>query len=236
MDGDGKTLVSEYSQFCPIAKAMELLDERWTVLVVRELLSGSHHFNEIRSGNPRMSTGLLAKRLRTLVRHGLVERHEEGGRVRYTLTAAGEELGPIVEAIGVWGTRWAADLGDRDLDPQVLLWDVHYNIDHAALPPGRTVVRFDFPEAEPHLRSWWLVLTHDEADICDVDPGHDVDLVVVADLRALTGVWMGDRTWPDALRAGQVSITGPAALRRAFPAWLKLSMFAAVPRVAPAHD
>ncbi len=224
--------MSEYSQFCPIAKAMELLDERWTILIVRELLSGSSHFNEIRSGNPKMSSALLAKRLRTLVRYELVERHEDGNRVSYSLTPAGLELRPIVEAIGIWGTRWAADLGDQDLDPQVLLWDVHYNIDHAVLPPGRTVVHFAFPEVEAHLQDWWLVLTADEADICDADPGHEVDVRVRADLRVLTAVWMGQRTWADALRERAITIGGPEALRRAFPTWLKLSMFAGVPRVA----
>ncbi|HEX9766870.1 MAG TPA: helix-turn-helix domain-containing protein [Nitriliruptorales bacterium] len=229
---DGKTFVSEYSQFCPIAKAMELLDERWTILILRELLSGSQHFNQILSGNPKMSSALLAKRLRMLVRYELVDRREDGNRVVYTLTPAGLELRPIIEAIGVWGTRWAADLGDNDLDPQVLLWDVHYNIDHDALPVGRTVVQFVFPEVEPGLRDWWLVLTADEADVCDVDPGYDVDVTVNADLRALTAVWMGDLGWPDVLRDGRVSIDGSETLRRAFPTWLKLSMFAGVPRVA----
>ncbi|MEX2557567.1 MAG: helix-turn-helix domain-containing protein [Actinomycetota bacterium] len=223
--------MSEYSQFCPIAKAMELLDERWTILIVRELLSGSSHFNEIRSGNPKMSSALLAKRLRTLVRYELVDRHEDGNRVAYSLTPAGLELRPIVEAIGIWGTRWAADLGDQDLDPQVLLWDVHYNIDHGILPPGRTVVQFVFPKVEPHVRNWWLVLTADEADVCDADPGHDVDVTVTADLRAFAAVWMGDRTWPNVLGEGAISIDGSETLRRAFPSWLKLSMFAGVPRV-----
>lgn len=225
--------MSEYSQFCPIAKAMELLDERWTLLIVRELLSGSQHFNEIRSGNPRISPALLTKRLRTLERYELVERHEDGHRVRYSLTRAGAELFPIVEAIGVWGTRWAADLGDRDLDPQVLLWDVHYNIVHEALPPGRTVVHFVFPEADRDQQRWWLVLTAEEADVCQSDPGHHVDVTVTADLRALTAVWMGDRTWTDVLREGSVALQGASALRRAFPSWLKLSMFADVPRVSP---
>lgn len=225
--------MSAYGQFCPVAKAMELLDERWTLLVIRELLCGSRHFNEIRSGNPKMSTSLLSKRLRTLTRYGLVTRRKDGHRVIYTLTPAGEELRPIVEGLGVWGTRWAANLGEEDLDPQLLLWDMHFNIDHDALPPGRTVVQFAFPKLEPKRRSWWLVLTADEADVCDADPGHDVDVIVTADLRALTALWMGERTWPDVLRAGTVKLQGIQSLRRAFPSWLKLSMFADVPRVAP---
>lgn len=223
--------MSEYSQFCPIAKAMELLDERWTLLIVRELLSGSQHFNEIRSGNPRISTSLLAKRLRTLQRYELVQREVDDRGVTYSLTPAGQELFPIVEAIGVWGTRWAADLGDGDLDPQVLLWDVHYNIDQDLLPQGRTVVHFVFPGADRGQQDWWLVLTAAEADVCQVDPGHEVDVTVTADLRALTAVWMGDRDWADVLREGSVTIAGAPLLQHAFPTWLKLSMFAGVPRV-----
>lgn len=114
----------------------------------------------------------------------------------------------------------------------MLLWDVHYNIDHEVLPSGRTVVQFVFPSADRDQRDWWLVLTAAEADVCDSDPGHDVDLVVTADLRALTAVWMGDRAWVAALRDGDISIAGNVQLRRAFSTWLKLSMFAGVPRVA----
>ena len=62
---------SSYQQFCPVAKAMELLDERWTMLVVRELLAGSTHFNELRRGVPKMSPTLLSKRLQQLIRAGL---------------------------------------------------------------------------------------------------------------------------------------------------------------------
>lgn len=225
-----------YGQFCPVAKAMELLDERWTLLIVRELLCGSRHFNEIRNGNPKMSTALLSKRLRMLTRYGIVDRREEGNRVAYTLTPAGEELRPIVEGLGVWGTRWASDLGEQDLDPQVLLWDIHFNIDHTALPLGRTVVQFTFPDVEAGLRDWWLVLTADDADVCDTDPGHGVDVTVQADLRALISVWMGGIAWADAQRAGTVTVHGAEALRRALPSWLKLSVFAAVPRVTSPQD
>jgi len=125
--------VPSYHQFCPVAKAMELLDERWTLLVVRELVTGSEHFNELRRGLPRMSPTLLSKRLQQLTRAGVVERTDDG---RYVLTAAGEELRPVVEALGGWGVRWIGELGDADLDPQLLLWDMHRNVDHTAVPKG----------------------------------------------------------------------------------------------------
>src|SRR4051812_39753807 len=110
---------SSYHQFCPVAKAMELLDERWTLLVIRELAAGSEHFNDLRRGLPRMSPTLLSKRLQQLSRAGLVERHADGTDVRYVLAPAGRELEPIVAALGMWGMRWVGELGDADLDPKL---------------------------------------------------------------------------------------------------------------------
>lgn len=211
---------------------MELLDERWTLLVVRELLCGSERFNDLRRGVPRMSPTLLSRRLQQLVRAGVVERRTDGPEVRYVLTQAGAELRPVVEAIGVWGTRWIGELGDEDLDPKLLLWDMHRNIDPDAVPGGRTVVRFRFHDVAPRLRDWWLVINGGEADVCDEDPGYDVAVTVTGDLRSLVEVWRGDRTWATAVRAGTVALDGPSEIRRAVPRWFTLSDFAPVPRPA----
>lgn len=221
---------SGYYQFCPVAKAMELLDERWTLLVVRELLSGSEHFNELRRGLTRMSPTLLSRRLHRLVRAGVVERRVDGHDVRYVLTQAGEELRPVVEALGAWGIRWIGEIGDEQLDPKLLLWDMHRNIDRAAVPPGRTVVRFRFPDVPGDLRDWWLVITREDSDVCDADPGYDVAVTVTGDLRRMVEIWRGDRTWAAGLRAGDVAVAGPAVLCRAVPTWFTLSRFASVPR------
>lgn len=221
---------SSYHQFCPVAKAMELLDERWTLLVVRELVTGSTHFNELRRGVPRMSPTLLSKRLHELVLAGVVERRSDRGDVEYVLTPAGRELRPVVEAIGVWGTRWIGELGDQDLDPKLLLWDMHRNINHAAVPSGRSVVEFRFPDVPAKSRTWWLVITADEADVCDTDPGYPVAVTVTASLRRLTEIWRGDLSWSAALRSGEVEVDGPSALRRAVPDWFALSQFASVAR------
>ncbi|SBT68180.1 transcriptional regulator, HxlR family [Micromonospora sediminicola] len=221
---------ASYHQFCPVAKAMELLDERWTLLVVRELVSGSERFNELRRGLPRMSPTLLSRRLHQLVRAGVVERRVEGGDVRYVPTAAGRELRPVLEALGAWGVRWIGELGDADLDPKLLLWDMHRHVDHDAVPPGRTVVRFRFRDVPTTQRDWWMVIAAGEADVCDIDPGHDVAVTVTADLGALVQVWLGDLEWAAALRGGAVEVAGPEALRRAAPGWFTLSPFAAVPR------
>jgi DNA-binding HxlR family transcriptional regulator len=223
---------SSYHQFCPVAKAMELLDERWTMLIIRELVTGSQHFNELRRGVPRMSPTLLSKRLSQLARAGIVERQDYGGDVRYLLTAAGRELRPVVEALGVWGIRWIGEIGDQDLDPKLLLWDMHRNIDHDATPAGRTVVEFTFADLPASSRHWWLVINPDDADVCDNDPGYPVAVTVTARLRHMTEVWRGDVSWPDALRSGTVAIQGPEKLRRAVPRWFTLSVFAPVARPA----
>lgn len=219
-----------YGQFCPVAKAMELLDERWTLLVVRELVCGSRHFNELRRGVPRMSPALLSKRLQRLARAGIVERRPGHARVEYVLTDAGRELQPIVEALGSWGVRWIGDLGDEDLDPHLLLWDVHRHVDLAAVPDGRTVVHFAFTDVPAGHRGWWLVVTRDGADVCDADPGHPVTVTIEASLRGLVRVWRGDRTWDAAVRAGEITVRGPAPVRRLVPSWFTLSDFAGVPR------
>jgi DNA-binding HxlR family transcriptional regulator len=223
---------SSYHQFCPVAKAMELLDERWTMLIVRELVAGSRHFNELRRGLPRMSPTLLSKRLHQLVRAGIVDRRADGNQVYYLLTPAGHELRPVVDALGAWGIRWMGEIGDEDLDPKLLLWDMHRNIDHAAIPRGRTVVQFRFPDALPKTRDWWLVITPDEADVCDADPGHPVAVTVTVSLRRMVEIWRGDRAWSEALRSGAVEMHGPKTLCRGLPQWFTLSTFASVPRPA----
>ena len=221
---------ASYHQFCPVAKAMELLDERWTMLVVRELVAGSTRFNDLRRGVPRMSPTLLSKRLGQLVRAGVVDRVEAGGEVHYRLTEAGQELRTVVEALGAWGVRWVGNLGDADLDPRLLMWDMHRHVDHGAVPSGRTVIRFRFPDASRGERDWWLVIAAGEVDVCDHDPGHPVAVAVTGSLRRMVAVWRGDTTWAAALRSGDLVLEGPATARRALPRWFTPSTFAPVTR------
>lgn len=219
-----------YRQFCPVAKAMELLEGRWTLLIVRELVEGTTRFNDLRRGVPRLSPSLLSKRLSQLERAGVLERLVRDNEVHYVVTPAGKELRAVVEAMGQWGTRWVGELGDEDLDPRLLLWDMHRRVDHAAVPEGRTVIRFAFTEPEIHERTWWLVLTPAEADVCDADPGFPPALSVHTSLRTMTAIWRGDRSWGEALASGALALEGPAPYRRALPSWFTLSPFAAVVR------
>ncbi len=222
-----------YGQFCPVAKTMEVLDERWTILIIRELLAGSCHFNDLRRGVPKMSPALLSKRLRTLVRAGLVVRQDDGNRVRYDLTPGGRELEPIVVALGTWGVRWMTQLGDEDLDPHLLMWDVRRNIDLAAVPAGRSVIMFHFTDLGHRTRHWWVVVNDSDVDVCDVDPGFDVCVTATVTLRTMVEIWRGDLSWPAALTGGALALEGSRDARRSLPHWLKLSAFAAAPRPPP---
>lgn len=217
--------MSSYGQFCPVAKAMEVLDERWTMLVLRELLAGTRRFNDLRRGVPRMSPALLSKRLQSLQRAGVVVRVDEGGHRAYALTRAGEELGPIVDAIGRWGFRWIGELGDEDLDPHLLLWDMRRSMTLDAVPPGRVVIRFRFRDLAADA-DWWLVVADGEVDVCDYDPGFPVTVRVDADLRVFTRLWRGDIGWREALRSGGVVVDGPAAVRRTLPTWFRPTRWA----------
>ena len=218
-----------YGQFCPVAKAMEVLDERWTLLVVRELLLGSTRFNELRRGVPKMSPALLSKRLRALERAGVVVRTEESGRSSYALTESGLELKPVVDALGAWGVRWVGELGQEDLDPHLLMWDLRRTLPVERWPRARTVVAVRFDDVAK-ARDWWICVNGDDVDVCDYDPGFEVAATVATSLHTLTGVWRGDLSWTQALRSGELRLDAPGSVRRQVPEWIGQSLLAAVPR------
>lgn len=216
-----------YGQFCPIAQALEVLAERWTLLIVRELLCGSHRFSEIQRGVPLMSRTLLSQRLKTLQDAGIITRREQSSGPSYELTEAGEALREIVMGIGVWGKQHLErGISEEELDPKLLMWDVQRRLDRRALPERRTVVLFRFPDAKAGERRFWLHADRDNVDLCLTASGFDVDLVVETDVRTLTEVWMGYRSLPAAIRNRSIVLEGSPALKRAFPGWLQLSPFA----------
>jgi DNA-binding HxlR family transcriptional regulator len=229
-----------YGQFCPVAQAAEVFAERWTPLVIRELVCGSHRFNDLHRGVPLMSRSLLAQRLRRLEAAGIVERAPSGDGIGfdYFLTTAGEEFQPVIEAMGQWGQRWSRRFDSTDLDPALLMWDMQRNLRRERLPPRRVVMQMEFrgvPSRHQARSRWWLLLEPESVDVCLKDPGFDVDLFVQADLAAMTKVWMGDLRLNETLRSGAVALEGQPQLVRQFPTWLGLSTFAAVPRPAAAH-
>jgi DNA-binding HxlR family transcriptional regulator len=217
-----------YGQFCPVSLAAEIFARRWTPLIVRELLAGSTRFNDLRRGMPTITASVLSRRLDELAIAGIIERRQDENETRYVLTPAGEELRPVIEQLGVWGRRWLpTEYREEDLDPRLLVWDIHRNLQLEEVP-ARTVIELHFRDAPPEYRAYWLIVTPDGAEVCLTHPGGDIDLHLSSDVRTLTNIWMGNTTWASALRAGTLKLAGNAELRRAFPQWLKLNIFAPV--------
>src|SRR5262245_17807740 len=196
-------IVKGYGQFCSIARALDLLGERWTLLIVRELLCGSRRFGDVRRGIPRISRTMLAARLRELVDAGAVERHGGEDGPEYRLTRAGEELASVVRALGRGGERWLArDLHARRLDARALIWDIHLRVRHEALPDRPLVVCIELGDVRGAGRHHYLLLRRSEVSLCAVNPGFPEEIHLRADRRTLIGWWRGDLTFRQALGQG----------------------------------
>jgi DNA-binding HxlR family transcriptional regulator len=208
---------SGYGQYCPISRALDVLGERWTLLIVRDMLVGTTRFNDLARGLPGLSRSLLTKRLRQLERAGLVERFDG----EYLLTEAGRDLEPIVFGIGSWGAKWTfGEPHPDELDPEVLVWWMHTRLDTSDLPGRRHVLHIRFTD-EP--RRFWVVIEGGDPSVCLTDPGYDVDVTITADLAGLYEVWLGRIPLKQALRAGRVAFEGQPAITRRMPAVLRLS-------------
>lgn len=227
-----------YGQFCPVAMAAEVLSTRWTLILLRELLSGSTRFNELRRGVPRMSPALLSQRLKELESAGIVARapaFEQPGVQEYTLTEAGRELWPVVEAVGTWGQRWLeTEVSLNNLDAGLLMWDMRRSLERERLPSRRAVIEFTYPELPGDRRHWWLIVEPGkEVDLCLVDPGYDVNLYVSTDLRTMTAIWLGQDAVERAKMEGRLRVVGERDLAGAMQSWLGLSHFARVEKRVP---
>lgn len=216
-----------YGYFCPISKAVEIFAQRWTPLILRELLAGSRRFNELERGLSNIPRSLLVQRLRALEDVGIIEREvdERGRTVEYRLLPPGQDLLKVVMTLGEWGQHWVVqDIGPADVDPDLLMWDMHRRINVERLPPDRVVVQFDFYGARNG--AYWLVLERPDPSVCLHHPGLEIDMFVTADTLALHRVWMGRMSIGDAMRRGELTVDGPTILVRAFPSWLALNVFA----------
>ena len=227
-----------YGQFCPVARAAEILAERWVPLVVRELLCGSVRFSDLQRGVPRMSSALLSRRLKDLEFAGILERRplRKGRGSEYHLTSAGVELAPVVEAMGNWAQRWLRQdlVADENLDPDLLMWDVRRWVTPDMMPAGRRfTVMFEFAGVPVNRRRYWLVFDRGEVDLCIKNPGFDPDLLVAAHIRALVEVWLGHVSIDAALRGETLRLDGTREVMRSpftrpasFRGWFALSKFA----------
>jgi DNA-binding HxlR family transcriptional regulator len=224
--------VKVLGQFCSIARALDVLGERWSLLVVREVLCGSHRFGDIQRGIPRISRTMLSARLRELVDVGVLVRVAGGGIPTYDLTKAGRELETIVRDLGVWGQRWLPrTLPPEELDADALLWDLRRRISVDALPPKPIVVRIELSDARGGAGTRFLLLRRSEVSLCTENPGFPDELCVRGSLRTLTAWWRGDVSLAKARAAG-MSVEGRREWVRAFPSWFLRYSFAAVPQAA----
>jgi DNA-binding HxlR family transcriptional regulator len=221
-----------YAQYCPIAKASEILGDRWTLLIVREMLGGASGFNELQRGLPGISRSVLTERLRSLERAEVVERRTgpKGRTLEYRLTTAGRDLEPVVQAIGEWGVTWSfSDPRPEELDPDLLIVWIARHVDREQLPADRTVIKFDFRNP---TKRYWMVLEPSDVSVCLQHPGFDVDLEVIADTATLYRVYLGRAELGGAMRARKLTVSGPQALQRAFGRWFTWSAFAPASRSA----
>jgi DNA-binding HxlR family transcriptional regulator len=216
----------DYGNYCPVALGTQVLADRWTPLIVRELILGNTRFNDIARGLPGISRTLLAQRLRHLVRSGVLERDTDASRSgSYVLTPAGRDLEPVVMALGEWAVRWLYDeLDTSDVDPVTLMWWMHRRVDVEQLPEQRVVVEFDHTSPDP-TRIWMLV-GQGEASVCLQPPALDVDVVVQAATPELAAVFSGSRTWQAAVADGSISVAGTPSLTRGLSRWFLWSPFA----------
>jgi DNA-binding HxlR family transcriptional regulator len=219
-----------YGTYFPIAKAAEVLSERWTLLIVRDLLGGARHFNDLRLSIPLMPPATLSKRLKSLQDTGIIVRAAASGRGswEYQLTEAGAALKPLMDLTGTWGQRWVrSDLRRHELHPSTLMWDIHRFIKADCLPKTRTVIYFEFVDLR-RMKRWWLVVEKEEVDVCLDDPGHDIDLSVYSDLRTLTEIFMGDLPLKVAKSNERITLVGNPDLIKTMHRWLGLMPFAHV--------
>lgn len=221
---------SDYNQFCPIAKVSELVEPRWTLLILNEMWSGSSRFNEIRRGVPGMSPTLLSKRLKDMEIRGLVSRTQNSktGHVDYALTAIARDLVPIVKALGQWAHRNVdAEISLEKLDARLLMWNMRRKIDTTYFPNGKTVIQFIFPELNEDQRNYWLITKPGHpVDLCLVDPGFDVDLYVTAELKAMTSAWMGWSRLKTEISNEKIVLSGNQKLIVGIENWMVISSFA----------
>lgn len=217
-----------YKQFCPIAKAMEVVGERWTLLVIRELLMGSRRFNELQRGLSGISPTLLTKRLSDLEEKGLIIRKRIPTQKGYEYfpTNPCKELLPVLEHIGMWGMKWARDqMLEEDFDPELLMLYLERSIQPDQLPGALTVIRFNFIDVQDYP-NWWIVVEDESVEVCTKDPGKEVDVYFNCCVRLMCELWMGNVSYKQVLADGRLQLIGPKALTRNVSSWLAPSVFA----------
>jgi DNA-binding HxlR family transcriptional regulator len=221
----------EYGQFCPVAKASEIIGEKWTILIIRELLMGARRFTDLQRGLGTISPTLLTRRLVYLEDRGMLIKKKIQGQkgYEYLPTESCQGLLPIILALGDWGMQWArANLSTRDYDVNLLMLYLQRSIMGEKLPHGKTVIRFKFTDMNEKA-DWWLIAGEAGTDICDKDPGKDVDVFFTTTVMTMADIWMGETTYRKAMNADKLSIVGPGVLVNNVSNWMSNSIFTELP-------
>ncbi len=221
----------EYGQFCPIAKASEIVGEKWTILIIRELIMGSTRFNELQRGLSLISPALLSKRLDSLLEHGLIikKKIQNQRGYEYFPTEACQQLLPVIKSLGEWGMVWAQrNLSHKDYDVELLMLYLQRSVVPANLPGNMTVVRFKFTDTDKYP-DWWMVVDGSDVDLCTSDPGRDVDIYFTSEIKTLADIWMGKNSYKQAVRDGALTLVGEPVLTANISSWMTDSMFAGLP-------
>ena len=225
--------MKSYGQFCPVAKAAELFCERWNALIVRDLAAGPRRFTDLQRGVPLMSPSLLSSRLKWLVAEGVIERQDMGERhPGYALTAAGREFVPLVEALGIWGQRWARrELDEHEIDLGLLVWSLESSANPNAFGARRCLIRLELTDQTETKRLWWFLNEQGRCELCIDDPGGDVNLYLACTLPDAIYIIRGDISLSDATDTHRLEVLGDGWARRSFTRWLNLSAISQVSSV-----
>ena len=221
------TLMNKIGSLCPTLKATDILGDKWTLLILRELFLGSRRYNAFQNALPRISPTVLSNRLKTMEKNGLIIHKKDTGKNRgnYYLTQSGKELAPIMDQLARWGLRWARDqLCEVDIDAGAFMWDFHRTLNTSQLPEGEHVFCVLLKD-QPDANKWWMIARCDSVDLCNEDPGFDVSLYISANLSALAEVWMGEVPLEKHLTNKAISITGEQYLQRQVNRWFPLSRY-----------
>jgi DNA-binding HxlR family transcriptional regulator len=218
----------EFGQFCPIAKATEIIGEKWMILILREVLMGSTRFNELQRGLSMISPAVLSKRLSSAVDYGLILKKKLPGQkgYEYLPTKAAKELLPIFIELGNWGMRWTREhLTENDFDVDFLLLYLQRSIKPENLPGSETTIRFSFTDLE-HQPNWWILVRNDEVDVCTIDPGREVDIYFTCSAKCMSDIWMGETSYKKEIANKNLKLVGPRVLTRNVTDWMSNCMFA----------
>lgn len=224
-------LALEYGQFCPIAKASEIIGEKWTILIIRELLMGGARFNELQRGLSLISPTILSRRLESLIEYGLIVKKRIPGQrgFQYLPTESCRELQPIIRSLADWGMCWArSTLREKDYDVELLMLYLKRSIVPEKLVGDETVVHFHFTDAKSYP-FWWIVVKHGDIDLCVNDPGKDVDVWFTTSVKTMVNIWMGDTTYRHAVKDGSLTLVGNSSLTHNVTAWMRNSEYADLP-------